>query len=116
MGKARLHGLGFDQNDSVLGSDDAVILDLVVELIREQCAGKIILIEGHTDVWGDPDYNRELSERRAEAVKAYLVERGIPAEQLRVEGHGEDQPLTTDPSREAQALNRRVTLRAEPGE
>jgi OOP family OmpA-OmpF porin len=116
VGKARLYGLGFDQNDSVLGGDDAVILDLVAEVIREQCAGKTLVIEGHTDVWGDPEYNRDLSKRRAEAVKDYLVQRGIPAEQLRVEGRGEDHPLTTDPSREAQALNRRVTLRAEPVE
>jgi OOP family OmpA-OmpF porin len=114
VGEARLHGLGFDQNGSLLGSEDAVILDLVAELIRERCSGKTIVIEGHTDVWGDPEYNRRLSERRAEAVKDYLVGRGVPAEQLRTEGLGEDQPLTTDPSREAQALNRRVTLRAEP--
>ena len=113
-GKARLYGLGFDQNDAVLGRDDAVILDLVAEVIREQCAGKTLVIEGHTDVWGDPEYNRRLSERRAEAVKDYLVGRGVPAEQLRTEGLGEDQPLSTHPSREAQALNRRVTLRAEP--
>lgn len=114
VGKARLHGLGFEQNGAVLGSDDAVILDLMAEVIRDQCAGKTIVIEGHTDVWGAPEYNRRLSERRAESVKHYLVERGIPAEQFRVEGLGEDHPLTTDPSRDAQALNRRITLRAEP--
>jgi OOP family OmpA-OmpF porin len=116
VGKARLRGLGFDSNGVALDGDDAVILDLVAEVIREQCAGKTLVIEGHTDVWGDPEYNRDLSKRRAEAVKDYLVQRGIPAEQLRVEGRGEDHPLTTDPSREAQALNRRVTLRAEPVE
>jgi OmpA-OmpF porin, OOP family len=114
VGEARLHGLGFDQNGSLLGSEDTVILDLVAEVIRDRCSGKTLVIEGHTDVWGDPEYNRSLSERRAEAVKAYLVGRGVPAEQLRTEGLGEDQPITTDPSRVAQALNRRVTLRAEP--
>ena len=114
VGKARLHGLGFEQNGAVLGSDDAVILDLMAEVIRDQCAGKTIVIEGHTDVWGAPEYNRRLSERRAESVQEYLVEHGVPAEQLRIEAFGEDQPLTTDPSREAQALNRRITLRVEP--
>ena len=116
VGKARLRGLGFDPNGSVLGGEDAVILDLVAELIRERCAGKILVIEGHTDVWGAAEYNRRLSERRAESVKRYLVERGVPGEQLRVEGLGESRPLTSDPSREAQALNRRVTLRVEPAE
>jgi outer membrane protein OmpA-like peptidoglycan-associated protein len=114
VGKARLHGLGFAKDGAVLGSEDAVILDLVAEVIRDQCAGKTVVIEGHTDVTGAPEYNRRLSERRAESVKEYLVEHGVPAGQLRVEGLGEDQPLTTDPSREAQALNRRITLRVEP--
>ena len=116
IGKARLRGLDFGRGDSVLGSEDAVILDLVAELIRERCAGKTIVIEGHTDVWGAAEHNRRLSERRAESVRRYLVERGVPGEQLRVEGLGESRPLTTDPSREAQALNRRVTLRVEPVE
>jgi OOP family OmpA-OmpF porin len=115
VGQARLRGLGFDSNGSVLQDEDAVILDLVADVIRDRCAGRTLVIEGHTDVWGDPEYNRRLSERRAEAVKDYLVERGIPAEQLRVEGLGEDHPLTTDPARSAQALNRRITLRSEPG-
>jgi outer membrane protein OmpA-like peptidoglycan-associated protein len=96
-----------------LGEDADVILDLVAEAIHKRCAGKRIVIEGHTDVYGDADYNRWLSERRAEAVKDYLVQRGVPAEQLRVEGHGEDSPLTTDPSADAQVLNRRVTLRVD---
>jgi outer membrane protein OmpA-like peptidoglycan-associated protein len=115
VGKARLRGLGFDSNGVALDGDDAVILDLVAEVIRDQCAGRVVVIEGHTDVWGEPDYNRSLSERRAETVKDALVERGIPAQQLRAVGLGEDHPLTSDPAREAQALNRRITLRAEPG-
>ena len=114
IGKARLHGLGFAKDGSVVRSEDTVILDLVAEVIRDRCAGKLIVIEGHTDVWGAPEYNRRLSERRAESVQEYLVEHGVPAEQLRIEAFGEDQPLTTDPSREAQALNRRITLRVEP--
>lgn len=115
VGKARLRGLGFDSNGTALEADDAVILDLVAEVIRDQCAGRVIVIEGHTDVWGEPDYNRALSERRAETVKDALVERGVPAQQLRAVGLGEDHPVTTDPARDAQALNRRITLRAEPG-
>jgi OOP family OmpA-OmpF porin len=114
VGKARLRGLGFDREGSVVRDEDAVILDLVAEVIRESCAGKVVVIEGHTDVSGSPEYNQRLSERRAESVKQYLVEHGVPAEQLRTEGFGESRPLTTDPSPEAQELNRRITLRAEP--
>lgn len=116
VGKAQLRGLGFDREGSVVRDEDAVILDVVAEVIRESCAGKVVVIEGHTDVSGLPEYNQRLSERRAESVKQYLVEHGVPADQLRVEGFGESRPLTTDPSPEAQALNRRVTLRAEPAQ
>jgi OOP family OmpA-OmpF porin len=115
VGKARLYGLGFETDGFTLDSEDAVILDLVADAIQERCSGKIIVIEGHTDVSGDPEHNRRLSERRAGSVRDYLVERGVPADQLRIEGFGEDHPLTTDPSPEAQARNRRVTLRSEPG-
>ena len=59
---------------------------------------------------GSEEQNQKLSERRAEAVKSYLVERGVPADQLRAVGYGESRPITTDPSPEAQKVNRRVTL------
>jgi outer membrane protein OmpA-like peptidoglycan-associated protein len=114
VGKARLRGLGFDHDGSVVRDEDAVILDLVAEVIRESCAGKVVVIEGHTDVSGSPEYNLRLSEQRAESVKRYLVGQGVPAGQLRIEAVGESRPLTTDPSPEAQQLNRRVTLRSEP--
>jgi OOP family OmpA-OmpF porin len=116
VGKARLRGLGFDRSGHVVRDEDSVILDLVAEVILESCAGKIVVIEGHADVSGSPEYNQRLSEQRAESVKRYLVGRGVPPGQLRTEGFGESRPLTTDRSPEAQALNRRVTLRAEPAE
>jgi len=110
VGKARLRGLLFSHDGSEIKPVDEVMLDPVAEVIKTRCAGKIITIEGHTSLSGSPEYNQQLSERRAEAVMRYLIARGVPAEQLRAVGYGESRPITTDPSPEAQKVNRRVTL------
>ncbi len=109
IGRARLRG-SFARKTAEIEPGARAVLDLVARAIERDCGGKPILIEGHTDLAGDPGYNQQLSEERALAVKRYLVERGIPAEQLRTQGYGETRPLSTDPSPEAQALNRRVSF------
>ncbi len=114
VGTVRLHGLGFVRDGVEVPPDDAIVLDAVAQMIRESCTGQTVVIEGHTDVWGSVEVNQRLSERRAEVVKRLLVERGVPAEQLRTEGLGESRPVTTDPSPDAQARNRRITLRVGP--
>jgi outer membrane protein OmpA-like peptidoglycan-associated protein len=61
--------------------------------LRIQAVRKAVLIEGHTDSKGTESYNQTLSERRAGAVRAALAGRGLPAEWLRVRGHGESRPV-----------------------
>jgi outer membrane protein OmpA-like peptidoglycan-associated protein len=67
-----------------------------------------ILVEGHTDSKGSESYNQQLSERRAQAVRDALVNRGVDSHRLRVIGYGESQPISSD-----DAMNRRVELRIE---
>jgi outer membrane protein OmpA-like peptidoglycan-associated protein len=67
-----------------------------------------ILVEGHTDSKGSESYNQQLSERRAQAVRDALVNRGVDSRRLRVIGYGESQPISSD-----DAVNRRVELRIE---
>jgi outer membrane protein OmpA-like peptidoglycan-associated protein len=68
---------------------------------------------GHTDSIGTPHYNRTLSHRRAQAVVAWLVAKGVPAARLAVDGRGPDQPIADNATDEGRALNRRVqALRA----
>jgi len=55
---------------------------------------EMITTDGHTDRFGSEGYNQDLSERRAQAVKTYLVSQGIDASRVRAEGHGEMQPVT----------------------
>ena len=69
-----------------------------------------ISVNGHTDDVGSDAYNKKLSERRAQAVRDYLVQAGLPAEILSVEGHGKSLPLVRGTSDGARAKNRRVEL------
>lgn len=70
-----------------------------------------VLIEGHTDDVGNEEYNLKLSERRAETVKAALVEKGISSDRIKTKGCGSSQPLSTNNfDDELKTLNRRVSM------
>ncbi|MBO0160588.1 OmpA family protein, partial [Vibrio parahaemolyticus] len=65
---------------------------------------------GHTDSIGSDAYNQKLSVRRAEAVKAYLVSKGIEENRVYTEGKGEKQPVADNKTSEGRAKNRRVEV------
>ncbi len=70
------------------------VLDQVAAMMKsEAISGQVLVVEGHTDLVGNPAYNRKLSERRAGAVKDYLVARGVDVRRLQVEGKGMSDPL-----------------------
>ena len=68
-------------------------------------------VQAHTDSQGSEAYNQALSQRRAEAVQAYLVEQGVKAEQLTAVGYGESQPRASNNNAEGRAQNRRVEFK-----
>jgi peptidoglycan-associated lipoprotein len=70
----------------------------------------MVLVQGYTDTQGPAEYNRVLAQRRAETVKQFLVELGVPDTSIKVVTIGKDGALCDDPSRECQQLNRRVHL------
>ncbi len=72
--------------------------------------GYRLFIDGHTDDIGTEEYNQKLSERRAKAVRDYLVKAGVPAELIEVRGFGKTQPLVKAKTKEARAKNRRVEI------
>ncbi len=71
---------------------------------------EVIIAVGHTDSIGTDAYNQKLSVRRAEAVKAYLVSKGIEKNRVYTEGKGEKQPVADNKTAEGRAKNRRVEI------
>ncbi len=85
-------------------------LDQVATALRTLAGGQTLVIEGYTDSTGTRDYNRRLSGARAEAVRAYLVSRGVPPEQIVAVAKGEDDPVAPNDTPEGRANNRRVEI------
>ncbi|NBS66513.1 MAG: OmpA family protein [Betaproteobacteria bacterium] len=71
---------------------------------------EVVIAVGHTDAIGTDAYNQRLSVRRAEAVKAYLVSKGIPANRIYTEGKGKRQPVADNRTAAGRAKNRRVEV------
>ena len=69
-----------------------------------------VQIEGHTDSVGSDEYNQELSEKRADAVKDYFVQQGIPGDSIEAKGFGKTQPIASNDTPEGRQQNRRVEL------
>jgi outer membrane protein OmpA-like peptidoglycan-associated protein len=72
--------------------------------------GLRLAVEGHTDSIGSDEYNRRLSEQRADAVRAYLVQQGIEAEAITASGFGKSEPVASNDTPEGRQQNRRVEL------
>lgn len=99
----------FDFDKSAIKPAGKAALDgLVAELSTVNV--ETIIAVGHTDAIGSEAYNQKLSLRRVEAVKAYLVSKGVPSDQIRTEGRGESQPVASNQTREGRAQNRRVEI------
>ena len=99
----------FKYNSDVLEPDARVNLDEFAKALKTpQLASSSFLVEGHTDASGTPAYNRDLSQRRAQAVVRYLSERGVDTAKLAARGYGQDKPVVADPFA---GENRRVETR-----
>lgn len=83
-------------------------------LIKEDPLSKIV-VEGHTDSQGSAPYNQELSERRAQTVRDYLVARGIASDRITSQGFGFSRSIADNKSEEGRANNRRVEIVVKPG-
>lgn len=99
----------FDSNQATLTARGRATLDRLIPVLT-QAAPASIEIGGHTDGFGAPDYNKELSRRRAEAVREYLMAHGVTHE-LTAVGYGATKPVATGVSRAALQRNRRIELR-----
>jgi len=102
-------GVLFRSAESTLLSSAQVKLDQVAKALLEIRARNLI-VEGHTDSQGSTSYNQGLSQRRADAVRDYLVKRGYPADRIQTRGMSEGSPIADNASPEGRANNRRVEI------
>ena len=99
----------FRSAESTLLSSAQVKLDQVANALLAVRARNLI-VEGHTDSQGSESYNQGLSQRRADAVRDYLVQRGYPADRIQARGKGKGSPIADNASPEGRANNRRVEI------
>jgi OmpA-OmpF porin, OOP family len=99
----------FDVNKSIVKPEGKAKMDDLVSKIKDINL-EVIIAVGHTDSDASDDYNQKLSVRRAEAVKAYLVSKGIESNRIYTEGKGEKQPVADNKTKEGKAKNRRVEI------
>jgi OOP family OmpA-OmpF porin len=99
----------FDFDKSVLKPEGRAKLDDLVSKMSGLNL-EVIIAVGHTDSVGSDTYNQKLSIRRSEAVKSYLVSKGVEKNRVYTEGKGEKQPVADNKTAEGRAKNRRVEI------
>jgi outer membrane protein OmpA-like peptidoglycan-associated protein len=104
----------FDFDKATLKPEARNQLAAVLQAVKDQ-PGVQILVAGHTDSVGSDAYNMGLSQRRADAVAAYLAQNGVPRQNIRTEAYGERQPVASNATAEGRAQNRRVEITVSPG-
>ena len=102
-----MRGIQFENNKATIKPSSYPILDEVADIFLKNPA-YTIEVQGHTDNVGNYQYNINLSEERAKAVREYMVNKGVEPERITAHGYGPDRPLTTNDTKEGRALNRRV--------
>lgn len=104
-----LVGVNFDFDQSYIRPDDVAKLDQDVATLK-QLGNTKVEVAGHTDSIGTDEYNMGLSMRRADAVRMYLIDKGIAPDRLIVRGYGESQPIADNETEAGRFRNRRVEL------
>ena len=97
----------FEYNKAKIRTESHPVLDAVLEVLETNPDIKLE-VQGHTDNRGTSAYNKRLSGQRADAVRKYLVARGVSPSRLQSEGYGFDRPIVPNDSDQNRALNRRV--------
>jgi outer membrane protein OmpA-like peptidoglycan-associated protein len=97
----------------LLPSAQAKLTDVAGALIKESPESKIV-VEGHTDSQGGVDFNQDLSQKRADAVRTYLVSKGIASDRIAAQGFGLSRSIADNNSPEGRANNRRVEIVVQP--
>jgi outer membrane protein OmpA-like peptidoglycan-associated protein len=106
---ATLKGPNFAFDKATLTPEGEHLLDQAVKTMQDN-PSITVTCEGYTDSVGSDAYNLKLSQRRADAAKAYLVKKGIAASRIKTKGHGKADPVASNATAEGRAENRRVEI------
>lgn len=102
-----IRGIEFETGKSEIRGISAPVLESAAALLVQHPTLRVRVV-GHTDNVGTRETNLELSKRRAEAVKAYLMKRGVEADRIETLGEGPDSPMTSNSTRQGRQQNRRI--------
>jgi outer membrane protein OmpA-like peptidoglycan-associated protein len=98
----------------LLGDAQTKLNDVASVLAKEDPDAKMV-VEGHTDSQGGASYNQDLSQRRADSVRAYLVSHGVASDRVTAQGFGLTRPISDNTTAEGRANNRRVEIVVQNG-
>jgi OOP family OmpA-OmpF porin len=107
-GSFNFDNIQFETNSNKLTAASTVIVDNIAKIMSSSTAKYKLNIAGHTDADGSDAYNQKLSVARANAVKAYLQDKGVATDLMTTTGYGESKPVGTNATAEGKAKNRRV--------
>jgi outer membrane protein OmpA-like peptidoglycan-associated protein len=105
-----IKGIYFDTDKAVIKKKSVTVLDEALDVFKKFPDMKVE-ISGHTDSQGSRDHNLDLSQRRAEAVKKWLVDRGVADSRITTRGVGPDEPVDTNETKAGRAKNRRIEFK-----
>lgn len=98
----------FDTGQTTIKPESHPLLDEVADVMKAHPEVKHVVVEGHTDDQGGTDFNLQLSQGRAEAVRTYLMGKGVAGDRLEAKGYGESRPIADNKTAEGREANRRV--------
>lgn len=101
----------FATGKAVVRDASKEVLEEVAWIIKDHAEIKMVEIQGHTDSRGNPKFNLKLSQKRAQAVRDYLISLGVEATRLKAVGYGKEKPIASNRTREGRAANRRVEFK-----
>jgi len=108
-GSVTLKGVTFAFNSADITVDSHAVLDSLASGLKQHPRLKV-QIQGYTDSKGSARYNLKLSQRRADAVREYLIDQGVGSGQLTARGFGKSDPVASNSTEAGRAMNRRVVV------
>ena len=100
----------FGFNSDKISEDNYAGLNVVADFLKET-PNVSVKVEGHTDNIGTKEYNQRLSERRAEAIANYLIDKGVDNSRVTIKGYGFSKPIASNKTAEGRAKNRRTEMK-----